>query len=354
MARPGVTYQDIISAANELKGQGKSITIENIRTHLGTGSIGTINKYLRQWREVQASTGKIASKENLPEELISLVKGLWEGVLNQSTQRFEPIETNYQQEISELKAELEKYKNNNQRWQKLFNQWQQEKIKLDNEKLTLEQALEFAHKENHSMQVKQDGFLQQLQEKQARVDELHRLHQQAQENLEHYREAAREQRLLDQQQYENHKQQLLAENKMLNDSLMLQREKFLTIQQQFQLLEQTTAALEKNHAMTQATLDQVFSKLELTEKEKNESENTAQHWQNQYKELQQSLQEKSHQLMEAQTESKLLLQQLSDSRQTVNALQDQNKLLGHDKWILAQEKSHLEGQLKQMQQIVSA
>jgi hypothetical protein len=43
MARPGVTYQDIESAANALKGQGKSVTIESVRSILGTGSIGTIN-----------------------------------------------------------------------------------------------------------------------------------------------------------------------------------------------------------------------------------------------------------------------------------------------------------------------
>jgi hypothetical protein len=32
----------------------------------------------------------------------------------------------------------------------------------------------------------------------------------------------------------------------------------------------------------------------------------------------------------------------------------QNKLLGQEKWILAQEKAQLEGQLKQMQEMVSA
>jgi len=87
MSRPGVTYQDIVAATHELKGQGKNITIENIRTHLGTGSIGTINKYLRQWRETEASTGKLATSVQLPEALVSLMKGLWEGVLTQSLQR---------------------------------------------------------------------------------------------------------------------------------------------------------------------------------------------------------------------------------------------------------------------------
>ncbi len=137
MSRPGVTYQDIVRAIAELKNQGKNITIENIRACLGTGSIGTINKYLRQWRDIQASTDRLSSKENVPDELLSVLKNLWESVLTQSLQRFASAEANYHQEIVKLKTELEKYRHNNQRWQKLFNQWQQEK-------LALEQALDMA------------------------------------------------------------------------------------------------------------------------------------------------------------------------------------------------------------------
>jgi uracil DNA glycosylase len=129
------------------------------------------------------------SEENLPEGLVSLVKGLWEGVLAQSVEQFAPIEMNYQQDLAEIKNQLEKYCSNNQRWQKMFNQWQQEKVVLANEKLTLEQALEFAHKENALLHAKQDVLIQQLQDRDAWIDGLNRLHKQAQENLEHYRGA---------------------------------------------------------------------------------------------------------------------------------------------------------------------
>lgn len=162
MARPGVTYQDIVSAVHELNGQGKSITIENIRLHLGTGSIGTINKYLRQWREIQASTDKIPSKENLPNELVSLMKGLWESVLTQSEHQFEPVETNYLQEITELKSQLEKYRTSNRRWQKLFTSWQQEKSRLDNE---LQMLIE-------KSQTEIEWFKQQLLEAKKQIDSL--------------------------------------------------------------------------------------------------------------------------------------------------------------------------------------
>ena len=131
MARHGVTYQDIVRAVQEIKGQGKSITIENIRAHLGTGSIGTINKYLRQWREIEKSIENPPSSE-LPETLSSTVRDLWQNMLAQSVRQFELLEANYKQEIIRLKAEVEKYRRNNQRWQVLFTQWQLEKTKLEN------------------------------------------------------------------------------------------------------------------------------------------------------------------------------------------------------------------------------
>jgi hypothetical protein len=141
MSRPGVTYHDIVTATNQLKEEGKNITIENIRAFLGTGSIGTINKYLKQWRETQESRHKIASKENLPENLVALIKGLWEEIISQSTERFNPIEETYKREIAELKVELSKYKTNNQRWQKLFNQWQQEKSDLQGQLKQLQKSI---------------------------------------------------------------------------------------------------------------------------------------------------------------------------------------------------------------------
>lgn len=353
MARPGVTYQDISSAANELKGQGKNITIENVRAILGTGSIGTINNHLRKWKEAQNSTHKIASKENLPAELVSLLKGLWDTVLTQSTEQFAPIETEMRSEITALKEEVQKFKNNNQRWQKLFNQWQQEKADLDKEKLTLEQALSFTQKENAEMMIKHDNLYQQLQEKQERIYELNRLHKQAQENLEHYRESAREQRLLDQQQFEQQKQQLLLDIKNINDQLMAQREKISEIQQQYQLLQHSYATLGNQNDALKTQFQQVSQKLEKTEKIYIETVHTNQHLQSQCQSQHLQLKEKTDQLTEIQIETKLVVEKLAEANQSINHLKDQNKLLAHEKWLIGQERAQLEGQLKQFQKTIA-
>ena len=353
MARPGVTYQDIANAAHELKGQEKNITIENVRSILGTGSIGTINLHLRKWKETQATTHKIASQENLPENLIALMKGLWEGVITQSSEKFHSVEEAYKNEILELKAELEKYKNNNQRWQKLFNQWQQEKASLANEKLTLEQALEFSHKENQSLQGKQDNLLSQLQEKGERIDELHRLHQQTQYNLEHYRESAREQRLLDQQKFESEKQQYLAENKTLKEEVATKHQQLSVIQQENIKLVETNQIFKKNNTQYQNENKQLNEARIEAEKKCHEYLITCQTYENQNKKFYATINEHANQLIEHQAENKILLNKLGDLTNELSTIKDQHKLASHEKWEIMQEKASLEGQLKQMQKSFS-
>jgi len=354
MARLGVTYQDISNAANELNGLGKSITIENIRVHLGTGSIGTINKYLRQWREIQSSTSKIVSKENIPEELVSLMKGLWDGVITQSIKRFEPVEINYQNEITDLKIELEKYRNNNERWQKLFNQWQQEKMQLANEMLTLEQALEFAHKENQSLHSKYDSVLQQLQEKQVRIEELHRLHQQTQANLEHYRESAREQFVLAQQQFEREKQQFLFDMKELKEQLIVQQRQYSIVHQEKQLLEQSHSELKVSHSKSNVLCESLNSEIQQLRNDTIEYQQTNQHRLNQINDLQTRVDANVSEVINLQGNNQFLNQQLINSKELMCDLRDQNKLLASEKWELAQEKAMVEGQLKELQKRITA
>lgn len=50
MARPGVTYSEVVQAAAELTGQGKNPTIEQVRLIIGNGSNSTLANHLRRWK----------------------------------------------------------------------------------------------------------------------------------------------------------------------------------------------------------------------------------------------------------------------------------------------------------------
>lgn len=231
----------------------------------------------------------------------------------------------------------------------MLNQWQQEKTALANEKLTLEQVLEFSHKENQTLHGKYDGLLQQLQEKQERIEELHRLHQQTQANLEHYRESAREQRLLDQQQFEQEKQQLQLEIKSLKEQLVMQQHKCTELHQEHQFKERSYIELDKQYNKALQSADALKNKIVQLDKENISYLQASQHWQLQFKEMEIKLENKLAEITSLQSDNKFLSKQLADNKQIQYSLQDQKALLVNEKWELAQEKAQLEGQLMQMQ-----
>ena len=77
MTRPGVTYFEVATAAQEIIASGLEPTIERIRAKLKTGSNSTIGTHLRVFRTKQDPLKQLATKEKIPEELIGLLKGFY-------------------------------------------------------------------------------------------------------------------------------------------------------------------------------------------------------------------------------------------------------------------------------------
>src|SRR5579883_753611 len=211
MARFGVTYHDIANAANQLVGQGKQPTIEMIRHLLGTGSSTTIANHLRKWRAEQEKDTSLLANEKIPQELMAVIKGLWERVAQHANEKIMAMESQFLQAVKEAQEECNTIKQAYHQLQQQFEQLKQEKISLSTDHQALQQAFTNEVKEHTTLKSQNEGAIKQLQEKQERINELNRLHVQMQANLEHYRESAREQRLLDQHQYEEQKQILHAQ-----------------------------------------------------------------------------------------------------------------------------------------------
>lgn len=328
MARPGITYTDVAEAASELLGQGRNPTVEQIRLFLGTGSSTTIANHLREWKECQAGTSLLAVKENIPQELVAIVKGLWERVLNQSEEKVSDIEANYQQSFVELQQECQKYKNNNRRWQKLFNQWIKEHEQLIQDKLAQQEIISGLQTDKAALLARQAADSQYLQEKQERTAELYHLLQQAQANLEHYRESVSVQRTLEQAQHEKHIEGLRLELKRHEEQILELRERASLLTQQQQSLQNAYTAVETENAANMKLIK---------------------HWQNAYQDKEKKLALQSQQLITLQAEHKMLSKQLMMTQQTVDAVREQNKLLEQEKWTLMQEKIQIEEQLKQLE-----
>lgn len=354
MARLGVTYQDIANAADQIVGQGKQPTIELIRNLLGTGSTTTIANHLRQWRAEQDGSKSVAIKESLPQEFVSMMKGLWQRLQAHADSQTENAKQEYEQTNALLRHELEKYKTNNQRWQKLYDVWIKEKDELVREKLSLDQVIVALQSENVASTAKLDAQNQQLTEKQQRIDELHRLHKLAQENLEHFRESTRVQRLIEQEKQAQQLQQVEIMLKNTEQQLVVTHQDKAMLQKHLDKVISENAVLVKSHDDIKDRLTQLQSGMTALEKEHNNTRRDVTHWQKQYEMLQKKFEEQSMLLVEQQKQCAVISQQISTAHDEVKELKEQNKLLAHEKWEIAQEKAQLEGVNKQMQKMIIA
>src|SRR5580692_2372009 len=127
MARPGVTYLDVANAAQQLVAVGRMPTIETIRIALGTGSNSTLGNHLRTWKSKQDQTQQIATKENIPEELIAALKGVWERVIVQSDEKIQAVQQETQEELMQLKHDVQRLQKDNTVLQQQYQQIKQER-----------------------------------------------------------------------------------------------------------------------------------------------------------------------------------------------------------------------------------
>src|SRR3990167_7811195 len=347
MTRPGVTYFEVATAAQEIIASGDEPTIERIRAKLKTGSNSTIGTHLRVFRTKQDPMQQLATKEKIPEELVGLLKGLWERVILQAEIKVDSIKSESASEIEKNKQAILQLQKDNARYSQSESQLKKERDALAQEKSALEQIVHKSTSEIAAINARHDGLLQQLNEKQSRVDELHKQNQQTQANLEHYRAASLEQRQQEQQRFENQTQvlsQTIQQLKFENDAF----------KQQNNQLQQSHRELQSLQKNTQTELDRVTKKFELASEELIIANNTVvqktesqQHWQSQFEKMDASHQEQSKIILDLQTQNSVLNLQLATLQKELIDASQQNKILAHDKWLLGQEKAQLFGQLKQ-------
>ena len=111
MARPGLTKEDVFTAADTLKTQGTSVTIQNIRNLLGTGSPNTIHRHLANWKGENIATKKtsIDISETLKKALLSEIQHINAKEVSDIEQRLKDAELDnlsLSDESAELAEEL--------------------------------------------------------------------------------------------------------------------------------------------------------------------------------------------------------------------------------------------------------
>ena len=349
-SRPGITYEDVADAAQQLVAQGKNPTIEIIRLLTGTGSNTTIAQHLKVWKNRQAQT-KFSMKEDLPPEIVLTVKGLWEEIINEAEEKVTAIKQECEQTIAALKEQNKNLEEDNANWQQQYHQMKQEKEGLASDKEVLEQIVRKLENEKIALIVENDNRKMHLQERQERIDELHRLHRQVQVNLEHYYEASREQRMLDQHRHEQIQTQLVQTiNQLKQESTALNQQKN-SLQHELEQIRYTKTFLQDQHDQLTVQHETIKSRLDQAQKEVIQHAHAERHCQNHYQKAQEKLDEQNTALINLQSQLVILTQKLSDTQGELKEVSEQNKFLTHERWALGQENAQLVGELKQCEKL---
>lgn len=93
MARAGITYVDVVKAAETIQASGQEPTVDRVREQLKTGSKSTIAPFLKRWRSEE---GVIQSDHGLPSDLLEVVKSLYERTQQMAEVRIEDAKQEFQ------------------------------------------------------------------------------------------------------------------------------------------------------------------------------------------------------------------------------------------------------------------
>jgi len=347
MARPGITYLDVAKAATKLVEQHKRPSIDAIRQALGSGSNSTINNYLRQWRERQGQ--HLEAQEGLPDTLLIAVKGLYEALQAEAIQQIAQIKQEHQQTLAQVGQQLSDYQKAN--------------ATLIEEKQILTEQLCSSEQEGTILRTHLEEVKQTLQNEMAdktliearladKAIETDRLIEQlkyAQHNLEHYREAIRQQREEEKQRYEAQLAKLEQQSQQQQVIIATAQQTVAAQKAQLKELEQQRHQLEKVQAHLQQECQAQALLVQKQQLDYNQLQ--AQHYQltldhqraigEQHK-AQANVNHLERQYEKAQGRLELLEQLLRKAETDITFLHDNNRQL-------VQEKAVLLAQLKQVQ-----
>lgn len=194
MARPGITYLEVAQAATTLQQKGESPTIDMVRKALGTGSNTTIATHLRKWRAEHQPAVSALTKTTLPPELLTQLQSLWEALQEKAKEKSETLEREHAQQIDDHQHTI-------QTLMKQAQTLQNERDQLSNANTMLQQQLDSAHRQQTQSEQKQQQMSIRLEEQQQRLNDresavidLKEQTHHIQQNLDHFREASRQQR----------------------------------------------------------------------------------------------------------------------------------------------------------------
>jgi chromosome segregation ATPase len=222
MSRAGLNKFNVQQARDTLLARGINPSVDAVRVELGnTGSKTTIHRYLKELEAEDAT--QLGDEALLSSALTDMIARMAAKLRDEALQRADEANRVWQTEKTQLVAQLgaaqARLKELGADNAALTSRLERESVAHDETKDRLHHAELRA--ERCEQQVK--GLEQQLDENQKHLISLEEKHRNARDALEHFRTAAQEQRQQEQLRHDTQVQQLQAELRNLNQTLIVKQ-----------------------------------------------------------------------------------------------------------------------------------
>jgi chromosome segregation ATPase len=260
MARGGINKAVVQEARQALLARGANPSIDAVRVELGnTGSKTTISRYLKELEP--SSPESVASRKRMGDMLNGMVQTLLdqlmeEGqeVISQATAAFNVQRAALENQLIELRSELATAQSNSAT--------QQATIETQSAELvTTQSSLQAELTRNAGLNNRCTNLESLVAEKDKHIQSLEEKHVQARGALEHYREAAKEQRDQDQRKHESQLHEMQVEQRKLRETIAVKQDDLTRLNRDNERLlgeaRQQTKALHTQEALVQSLNTQI-------------------------------------------------------------------------------------------------
>lgn len=236
MSKAGIYKSEVKKARDSLSAQGKHPSVDAVRIALGnTGSKTTIHKYLKELESEKNSPDDVQT--SISEALQNLVQQLAAQLQNEANLQIEAVRAEQQEQENAHAAVVTAVQRDLAQWQQQSNQFEAE---LQNEQAAHSQTEEKLQQETitrHTAEQQVRGLQERVAENEKHRQSLEEKHQHARDALEHYRQSVKEQREQDQRRYEQQIQQLQAELRIAQQTIIVKQEDMTRLNQENARLE---------------------------------------------------------------------------------------------------------------------
>jgi len=219
MARSGLYKSEVQKARDALLAKGQRPSIDAVRIELGnTGSKTTIHKYLRELEEEDGIGDK--KRTSLSEALTDLVERLAARIQEEADERYATRTNFIEAKAVEQQAAMQSIEAENARLGVQIAAIETANRQYEAALACVQEALSRESTSRQLAEQEANSLSTRLAENEAHRRSLEEKHQHARDALEHYRVAAKEQREAESRRHELQVQQLQAELRQANQTLV--------------------------------------------------------------------------------------------------------------------------------------